>query len=486
MTRVAAADRREVFGWMVYDWANSTFPSTVVAGLLGPYLTGLAQATVGSNGRVFGFGPFAAVTAKSFFPFCLALSVLLQVFLLPILGAIADYSQMKKRLMAIFCYVGVAATCLLFFVSGGLYLLGGLLFVVANLSFGAAIVLCNAFLAEIVPEDRRDAVSSRGFAFGYFGGGLALALNLALVASAPRLGISTSFAVRLALLLAGLWWGGFALITFARLQTRAAPRSLPPGRSYLSVGLSELRTSLAELRRLPHTLRFLAAYLFYNDGVQTVIGMASVLLAQELFVAKGLAVDNAFLLQVALLVQFVAFFGSLAFGRLAAIGTKRAILVSLAGWFFAVVYAYLTLETRLQAFVLAALIAVVLGGSQALSRSLFSRMIPEGREASFFAIYEVSDRGTSWMAPVLFGIVVAATNSYRQAMLSLILLFVVGTVLLLLTDTESAEREAKGSALPDMTAPALVSAAGPRGSLPPTPRSRLLPARVSVTARTNA
>jgi UMF1 family MFS transporter len=216
--------------------------------------------------------------------------------------------------------------------------------------------------------------------------------------------------------------------------------------------VSELRASIAELRRLPHTLRYLLAYLFYNDGIQTVISMASVLLAQELFVLKGLPVDNAFLLQLALLVQFVALFGSLAFGRLAAIGTKNAILVSLAGWFVAVVYAYFTLQTRLQAFVLAALIAFVLGGSQALSRSLFSRMIPAGREASFFGLYEVSDRGTSWMGPVLFGVVVAATNSYRQAMLSLILLFAAGTVLLVLTDTDRAEREAKGGALPESAA----------------------------------
>jgi UMF1 family MFS transporter len=321
MIRAAAVDRREVFGWMVYDWANSTFPSVVVAGLLGPYLTGLAQAAVGANGRVFSLGSFVAVTAKSFFPFCVALSVLLQVVLLPILGAIADYSQLKKRLMAFFCYVGVTATCLFFFVKGGLYLLGGLLFVVANLSFGAAIVLYNAFLGEIVPDDRRDAVSSRGFAFGYLGGSLVLALCLALLAAAQRLGLSTALAVRLSLLAAGLWWGGFALITFARLRTRAAARILPAGQTYLSVGVSELRASIAELRRLPHTLRYLLAYLFYNDGIQTVISMASVLLAQELFVLKGLPVDNAFLLQLALLVQFVALFGSLAFGRLAAIGT---------------------------------------------------------------------------------------------------------------------------------------------------------------------
>ncbi len=432
---------------MVYDWANSAFPTVVVSTLLGPYLTGLAQGAVGENGRVLGLGPVVAVTAKSFFPFCVALSVLLQVFLLPVLGAIADYSQMKKRLMAGFCYLGVVATCLLFFVSGPLYPLGGVLFVVANLSFGAAGVLYNAFLGEIVPAERRDAVSSRGFAFGYLGGGLLLAASFLLVRAAPRLGISVGMAVRLALLAAGLWWGGFALGTFVCLRSRGVARPLPPGATYPGVAWSELGNGLRELRRLPHTLRYLVAYLFYNDGIQTVVSMSSVLLAQELFVARGLPVDQAFLLGLFLMVQFVALGGALLFERLAAVvGTKPAILAALVGWCGAVVFAYASLRTTGQAWLLAATIATVLGGSQALSRSLFSRMIPAGREASFFGLYEVSARGTSWMGPLLFGIVVAVTNSYREAMLSLILLFAAGTVLLVLTDTDRAERDAGGAA----------------------------------------
>ena len=443
MTAALVEDRREVFGWMLYDWANSTFSTTVVSTLLGPYLTGLAQGAVGENGALLTVGGFVIVTAKSFFPFCVALSVLLQVFLLPLLGALADYSQMKKRLMAFFCYAGVAATCLLYFASEGRYLLGGMLFVVANLTFGAANVLYNAFLGEIVSEERRDAVSSRGFALGYLGGGLLLAGNLLLMRAAPGLGISMPLAVRLSLLSAGLWWGAFSVVTFGCLRTRAARRVLPRGKGYLAVGWSELWQALAALRALRHTMRYLVAYLFYNDGIQTVVSLASVLLAQELFVARGLPVDQSFLLGLSLMVQFVALFGALLFERLAAWGTKNAILLSLVGWCGVVVYAYGALQTTRQAWWLAAVIAVVLGGSQALSRSLFSRMIPKGREASFFGLYEISDRGTSWIGPVLFGLVVAATNSYRQAMLSLIVLFGVGSALLLLTDSDRAERDAR-------------------------------------------
>src|SRR5439155_5958083 len=160
-------DRREIFGWTMYDWANSAFQTTVVTVLAGPYLTALAQHAVGENGLVLSLGPLGGVTAKSLFPFCIALSVFLQIFLLPVLGAIADYTHLKKRLMAAFCYGGAPATCLLFFASGSRYLFGGLLLIVSNLCFGASIVLYNAYLNDVTTEDRRDEVSSRGFALGY-------------------------------------------------------------------------------------------------------------------------------------------------------------------------------------------------------------------------------------------------------------------------------------------------------------------------------
>lgn len=427
----------------MYDWANSAFYTTVVGALLGPYLTALAQADVGENGTILHLGIIGSVTAKSFFTLCVSIAVGSQVLLLPVLGAIADYSNLKKKLMAVFCYIAVAANCLLFFISGNLYLVGGLLFIVANLCFGATMVFYNAFLPEIATADQRDKVSSRGFALGYLGGGLLLALNFALVGLAPRIGLSAEMAVRISLLSAGVWWGLFALVTFARLKTRAPNRTLPAGRGYLTIGFTELRSTYRELKRLRQTLRYLVGYLFYNDGIQTVIGAASVFLAQELFVARGLKEDPAFLLAIFLMVQFVAFGGALLFERIASLlGTKRAVLLSLLMWSGIVVYAYGFFQTRAQAWFMAAMIAIVLGGSQALSRSLFSRMIPKGREASFFGIYEVSERGTSWMGPLVFSIVVASTNSYRSAILSLIFFFIVGMVILFFTDTERAIREA--------------------------------------------
>jgi UMF1 family MFS transporter len=436
------SDPREVRGWMLYDWANSAFVTTVGTVLLGPYLTFLAQGAVGENGTIVALGPIQ-VTAKSLYADTVSLAVILQVLLLPALGAVADYTNLKKRLMAAFCYAGAGATCLLFFVTAGGHLVGAALYAFANLCFGAAVVLYNAFLNEICPPEQRDRVSSRGWALGYLGGGILLALNLALVQLGPGFGISTGLAVRISLASAGVWWGGFALITFARLRTREAPRALPAGQSVLGVGFGELGATFGELRRRPHTLRFLVGYLLYNDGIQTVIAMASVFLAQELFVAKGRPPNQGFLIQIILMVQFVGIFGSLGFERLArVIGTKRAILVSLVLWSGVVIFGYAVLDTEAQAWAMGAVIALVLGGSQALSRSQFSRLIPAGREASFFGLYEIAERGTSWIGPLIFGRVVAATGSYRDAILSLIVLFIGGMVVLALTDVDAAERAA--------------------------------------------
>ena len=433
-------DPRELFGWKMYDWANSAFYTTVVGALFSPYLTRIAQTAVGENGVVLDLGFLGGVTAKSLPSLCVSISVGAQVFLLPVLGALGDYSDLKKRLMILFCYIAVVANCLMFFIQGNLYLMGGLLFIVANVCFGASIVFYNSFLPEIATEDQADKVSSRGFAYGYLGGALLLTLNLALVMGADNLGISTGLAVRLSLLSSGVWWGGFAVITFLNLKSRPKRKSLPPGKGYLTAGFFEIFETVKELRRLPLTLRYLLAYLVYNDGIQTVIFAASAFLEQELF-PQG---NPIFLLEIFLMVQFVAVLGALMFERLAyLIKTKNAILVSLVIWAAIVIYAYRFLHTVSEAWILAALIAIVLGGSQALSRSLFSRMIPDGKEAAFFGLYEVSERGTSWMGPLMFSIVIARTGSYRQALLSLIVFFVVGLIGLWITDTDRAVREAR-------------------------------------------
>ena len=428
-------DRREQIGWYFYDWANSAFSTTVVTVFLGPYLTTVTKAAADAQGFVHPLG--VKINAGSFFPYIVSLSVLLQVIVLPVLGAIADYSHRKKRMLAFFAYLGALATMGMYFLHGTNYLLGGMLFLVANLSFGASVVFYNAFLPEIARPEERDAVSSMGWALGYLGGGLLLLMNLILFSQASAFGLETGQAVRISLVSAGLWWGVFTVIPLTALRSRQPIKTLPPSANYLTVGFRQLRQTLGKVRGHPQTLLFLSAYLLYNDGIQAVITLTSQFGQEEL----GLSIST--LTTVILMVQFVAFFGSILFNYVAkGVGAKQAVMISLMIWTGTLVYAYGFLRTEFQFFILAAVIAVVLGGSQALSRSIYSRMIPKGREAEYFSLYEVSERGTSWLGPLLFGLSLQFTGSYRIAILSLVIFFIAGLILLTRLDVKGAALEA--------------------------------------------
>jgi len=439
----AKNDRKEIFGWMMYDWANSAFYTTVMTVLLGPYLTALAQADVGKNGVVFDLGFFGSITAESLVPNALALSVVSQVCFLPILGSIADYTKHKKNMMAFFCYLGVLASCLLFFIGGDNYILGSALMVVANMSFAATNVFYNAFLVDITTEDKRDKISSYGFASGYVGGIIMLILNLLLLNNAQKLGMTQGYAVRISMLLASLWWGVFAVITFYLVRSREPEKTVPHSDNLVTVGFKELWVTLKQLLKLRYTMSFLVGYLFYNDGIQTVILFSSVFLSQELFISQGKQPDQAFLLGIFLVAQIFAVIGSLVFERVARyIGAKKTIMFCLTIWSGIVIFAYGFLNSTSEAWIMGAFIGLVLGSTQALSRSLYSQMIPKGRESSFFGLYEISEKGTSWLGSMVFAIVIASTGSYRQAILCLIVFFVVGIIILLFTDTAKAIHEA--------------------------------------------
>jgi UMF1 family MFS transporter len=368
-----------------------------------------------------------------------SVSVVLQVILLPVLGAIADYSPLKKRLMLTFAYSGATATFLLFFVQGNLILLGGLLFIIANLSFGAALVFYNAFLPDLTGPDERDTVSSKGFAYGYVGGGLLLLLNLVLFTVMAN----SSLAVRLSLASAGLWWLGFTfLYPQQRLVQRQPELEMPPGSNYLTHSVKVLAASLAEMKqKYPRTLQYLIVYLVYNDGIQTVNTVATI------FAASQLGLPAATLVQVVLMVQFVAAIGAILFNQLARrIGAKRTLMINLVIWCGLLIYAYGFLFTELQFWFMAFILALVLGSSQALSRSLFSQMVPASRETAYFGLYEISERGTSWVGPIVFGFAVQLTGSSRSAMLPIIAFFLFGIIGLYLTDVRRAIQAAGNEA----------------------------------------
>jgi len=436
-------DRKEIFGWMLYDWANSAFFTAVIGVLIGPYLLSLAQNAVGEDGVVFNL-VFFNVTAKGLFSFCTAVSTISLVVFLPILGAIADYTHLKKRLMAIFCYVGVIAGTLMFFITES-YIGLSFLVILSNMAFAAANVFYNAFLIDVTTEDKRDKISSYGYGLGYLGGVVMLVLCILLLNNAESLGITTGLAARISFLAASAWWGIFGAISFYLLKTRKADKEVPDNKNLLTVGFSEIWETLKELRRLRYTMLFLIAYLFYNDGIQTVILMSSSFLSQELFTQaeRTANLDKTFLIQIFIVAQVCALIGALVFERIARfIGAKKTIILSLIIWCAIVIFAYAILATKFQAVIMGAFIGLVLGSAQALSRSLYSQMIPVGRESSFFGLYEISEKGTSWMGQILFTIIISATGSFRQAILGLIVFFVVGSVLLLFTDTTKAIHEA--------------------------------------------
>lgn len=449
---IAKNDRKEIFGWMMYDWANSVYYTTVLGVLIAPYITRLAQAHVGENGIVISFGVLGAITAKSLTSATTVIGVLIQAFLMIVLSAIADYSNLKKTFMMILCYIGVFTGCLMFFITGDNYLFGCLLLIIANVCIGCSLVFYNAYLPDITTEDQRDKVSARGFALGYAGGSIMLIANVALLYFAESLGISIEMAQRICLLTASLWWGGFAVITFMRLKKRGTTRSIPEGKNILSVAFSEIFKTIKELIKLRYTLLFLVAYLFYNDGIQTVIYQASVFIEQELLISKGLPPDPIFLVLLFLETQIIALVGSLFWERISRIiGAKKTILLSLAWWSGIVIYAFAFLTEKYEAWFLGAAIGFVLGGTQALSRSLYSQMIPKGRESSFFSFYEISEKGTSWMGLLIFSIVVGMTGSYRNAILALIFFFVVGGLLLLINPIDKAIHNA-GQSTPEEAA----------------------------------
>jgi MFS transporter, UMF1 family len=426
-------DKREIFGWAMYDWANSAFSTTIGTVFLGPYLASLAEKAASVSPDKLAHFLGIPVAADSFFPYCISFSVGMQVLFLPILGAIADYSHRRKQMMQLFATIGAICTILMFFVTAPLWWLGGVLFILANLTFGAALVFYNSYLPDIASEDQRDRVSSYGWAMGYLGDGLLLLLNLALYMFSEKLGIPKDLAVRINLASAGIWWLTFSFFTWVRLHPRHAVKQLPKGETYVRVGFKQLWHTIKEMRNFPETLKFLLAYFLYNDGIQTVIAISSTFAAAPL-IRGGVGLDQSTLIIVILMIQFMAFVGALLWGKLANwVGAKRSIIISLVIWAGVTIYAYFGLKGEqrvLEFFILGACIAVVLGGSQAISRSLYAQIIPAGKQAEYYSFYEISERGTSWVGPLLFGLVNQLTGSLRPAILSLIFFFVMGLIFL--------------------------------------------------------
>ncbi len=442
---------REQKAWYWYDWANSAFVTTTAAVLFAPYLTSVAEkaacgrATDEDAGykcttdlHVLGLD----VSAGSLVFYIVTAATILSAIILPIVGAVADRSSNKPRLLGGLAWAGSAMAMLMVFVAGSDWQLGALLLLMATLFLGASLVVYDSMLVDIADPDDRDRVSSRGWALGYLGGGILLALNFVLL---TVMSDHTELAVRISLLSAGIWWAVFTIIPVRGIRARPPVNAVAEPGGLLQASFGQLWLTLRDLRRYPVTLTFLVAYLFYNDGIQTVIYAASV------YGEKQLGFEKSTVLLAFLVVQFVGIAGALWFGRVArARGAYRVILVGLFVWLAVVVAGWLTPDENLVLFLLLAVaIGIVLGGTQALSRSFYSQLIPRGREAEYFSLYQACERGTSWIGTLIFGLVHQWTDSYRPALLALMVLFVVGIVFLVRVDPRRGIEEA-GNPLPSV------------------------------------
>ena len=422
--------RPDLRAWAMYDWANSAFQTTIIAAIFPIYYEKVAAA--GLPGPV----------ATSRFAWATTWSILIVAVIAPLLGAVADYRPLKKRMIAVFLAIGATATAAMFFITRGDWLFALVLFVIGNVGVAGSIVFYESLLPHLVGEDELDIVSSAGYAVGYVGGGLLLAVNIVMMSKPgwfllPDRGV----AVRASLASVAAWWVLFSIPLFRRIKEPPASVRESDTGSVVAVAFRRLIHTFGELRRYRQAFMLLLAFLIYNDGIQTIIRMATTYGAEI-----GLD-DNAMI--VALLVtQFIGIPFAFLFGLFARrIGAKRAVFAGLG------VYALITLlgyfmRTSWEFFALAVLVGMVQGGTQALSRSLFASMIPRQKSSEFFAFFGVFERYAGILGPAIFAWVVERSGTSRNAILSVLVFFVVGAALLAFVDVDEGRRviRAEGAA----------------------------------------
>ena len=429
-------DKKTIFGWCMYDWANSAYITTAAVALLPDYF---ARAVVGEAGvDIFGTN----VSATALWSFMLGGAAFIVFLFAPVLGAVADFSSAKKRFLTSFAYMGSLLAMLLFFCESGDVTLTIVLFVSTQVCFVGANVFYDAFLPQIASEDKLDSVSARGYAFGYIGGSLQFGIALGLIAMHETVGISLTLAARIGMAMTGIWWAGWTLLTMKYLKEEKTPYALPEKYqhqpkilAYLSIGINRTVATAKKVGRFKHLTLFLIAYMIYNDGIHTVTSMATIYGTEEL------KLTTTELMVTLLLVQVVAIGGAFLFSRLAGrIGTKRSVMFALVLWSGVVTYGYF-IHTAIEFFILGMVVGVVLGGTQALSRSFYGAMIPEEASAEFYGFYSVFSKFSSIWGPMTFGVIKQITGSARLAIISLMIFFIVGLVLLGFVDEAKAKAD---------------------------------------------
>jgi UMF1 family MFS transporter len=428
-------NKGEIWSWSIYDFANSAFATTILAVIFNRYFAEVVA--LGRTGiRFLGLH----LPGAAFFAFTVSISMTCVALSAPFLGAIADYSGRKKQFLGCFCYGGALFTGLLYFIGEGDYWLGAFFFILAHIGFSGGNVFYNGFLPEISTDETIGRISGLGWALGYIGGGMLLGINLIMLKYPHYLGFQRGyFTVHHCFLSVAIWWGFFSLPVFLWIRERGRRQSLPNGKIYLSIGVSRVFRTLKKIGNYRELSKFLVAFLIYNDGIQTIIIMASI------FGAEVLGMGTEELIVYFLMVQGTAFVGSLVFGFLAdALGNKRTILLALMVWVLVVVWAYglgLFWSPKMEYWILGILAGMVLGGSQATSRSLQGLFTPEANSAEFFGFYAVAGKFASILGPLVYGLILSITGSLRKGILSLIFFLVTGMVILCFVDEEKGRAE---------------------------------------------
>lgn len=432
---------RGVWGWAIYDWANSAFATTVMAGFFPVFFKEFwsVEADVNTSTALLGLANSAAG--------------LVLALIAPVLGAIADRSAARKRFLIFFAYLGAIMSAGLFFVHQGDWLLAATIYVLGVIGFSGANIFYDSLLPLIAPEDRLDFVSGLGFSLGYLGGGLLFLINVIMTIKPTWFGLAgPTEAVRWSFLSVGLWWGGFTLITIAW-----TPKESPVGEGIgpaIQAGLRQLRGTLSRVGRLKPLLVFLVAYWCYIDGVDTIIRMA-------VDYGLSLGLGSKSLILALLIVQFVGFPAALAFGRLGERwGVRKSIFLGLAVYMAVTVWGAM-MDTAGEFYALAVFIGLVQGGVQALSRSYYSRLIPKDKTAEFFGFYNLIGKFAAIMGPMLMGltglvarrvmmpvdaspeqVIEIGRLASRLGLISIMILFIIGAVLLKMVDEEKCRRAA--------------------------------------------
>ena len=422
--------RPELRAWAMYDWANSAFMTTIIGAVFPIYFHEVAVA----SGLT---GPEA--TAR--FAWITSLSMAIVALSAPVLGAIADFAAVKKRMLGVFVGVGVIATGAMVFIGPGDVTFASATFVLANVGVASGFVFYDSLLPHIARPDEMDRVSTAGYALGYVGGGLLLAANLAWIQKPEWFGLAGSeAAVRASFASVAIWWLAFSVPLFRRVPE--PPRRLTAeervGENPVAAAFVRLAATFRELRTFKHAFLMLLAFLIYNDGIQTIIRMATTY-------GTEIGLGRTPLIAAFVITQFVGIPFAFLFGGLAGrIGAKRAVFLALGVYVFIAVLGY-NLRTATHFLMLAVLVGTVQGGAQALSRSLFANMIPRHKSSEYFAFFGVFEKFAGIFGPAIFAAMIGVSGSSRSAILSVIAFFIIGGSLLALVNVDEGHRAARAA-----------------------------------------